>query len=386
MFTKCELMHIDTANNIAVSGKATGLTCPISIPRLVFMSTYRTLATCSSFGASEALDVGLFGFVSQVVDIPAIFPEGHPLVVVSATIVVADTMRIADEKRTDMLLLAEGNDLAGCLVPHIANTTFCSSALLVLGALQLLPSSGILLASGLLFCHLAQLLTSLVFERSNATTCHDHGLSCIGRDGCEMDFTQVYSCMNCSRSVLSLWRLNTDMQLKSIIPNKAASTAVLRKLKRQDERRISSAHGQDNLVVFFADGLGRPMNRIEALLTARIFHFHLRMGLTELTCGIDVGKEGMHNHLDRLTMQGKLSFGRFLQFIAPRPLAVLHSCLLVDLTTEVPYFCRFHLSSLQASKQLRGGLQSIHTYCIHGRILSWIQIVYKSVKPDGVII
>src|SRR5437016_10864836 len=140
MRIKSELMHIDTANNIAVSCKATSLTCPISSLGFVFVPTYRTLAACSSFGASEALDVGLFGFVSEVVDVPAIFPQSHTLVVVSPAITVADTMGIADEERTDMLILAEVDNLTCSFVSHVTNTSLCSPALFVLGSLQLLPS------------------------------------------------------------------------------------------------------------------------------------------------------------------------------------------------------------------------------------------------------
>jgi hypothetical protein len=72
-------MHSDTADNVAVENFATGLACPISSLGLVFMPTDRTLATCASFGASEAHDVGLFGFLREVVDILAILPQGHPL-------------------------------------------------------------------------------------------------------------------------------------------------------------------------------------------------------------------------------------------------------------------------------------------------------------------
>ena len=85
MLIKCERMHIHRSNNVTVPGKATSFTCPISSFGLVFMLTDRTLATCSSFGASEAHDVGLLGFVGEIVDILAIFPEGHALVVVSTT-------------------------------------------------------------------------------------------------------------------------------------------------------------------------------------------------------------------------------------------------------------------------------------------------------------
>ena len=78
-------MHIDRTDKIAVADKATLLTSPNPAFRLVLLSTSGTLATCSSFGASEAQDAGLFCFVTEVVDIFAVLPQRHALIVVPAT-------------------------------------------------------------------------------------------------------------------------------------------------------------------------------------------------------------------------------------------------------------------------------------------------------------
>src|SRR5205807_9479601 len=139
-----------------------------------------------------------------------------------------------DEERSDLLLLTEVNHLTGGFVSHITNTTFCSCLDLVLGSLQLSPSSRVLFASGLFLGKLSKLFGSLPFERSDTTTRYDHGLSCVCRNGCQMDFSQVDRCVNCSRSFFSFLRLNTDMQFKAIVPNEAARTAVFRQIKMQD--------------------------------------------------------------------------------------------------------------------------------------------------------
>jgi len=384
MLIKSDLVHIDTANNIAMSNKATSFACPISSLGLLSMPTDRTLATCSSFGASEARDVSLFGFVSEVVDILAIFPQGHPLVVVTTAISIADTVGITDKERANVVFLAEVDHFAGGFVSHITNAPFCSSALLVLGSLQPLPSVRVFLALGLLFCHFAKLFRSLLFERSDTTTRNDHGLSCVCRNGCQMDFTQINRCVNRSRGFFSLRSLNTDVKLKAVVPDQATGTAVFRQIKRQSKGLISSSHWQDDTIVLLDNSLSRPLDRIEAFFSPGIFHLHLRMALAKLTCGVNIGKKGMYHHLHRLAVQCKLSFGCLLQFIATRPFGMTHSCLLVDLDTPVPDFCCFHLSSFQTSKQFWGGLQSTHTYCIHGMIIPWKQMDYKRVKPDGV--
>ena len=95
MCAECIKMHIDRAHEIAMASKSTGSTDPISSLGLVCMPTYRTPAAGSSFGAGEARYVSLLRFVGEVVNILAIFPQGHTLIVVSAVILVADTMRIA---------------------------------------------------------------------------------------------------------------------------------------------------------------------------------------------------------------------------------------------------------------------------------------------------
>jgi hypothetical protein len=384
MLTKSELMHIGTADNITMACEATFATCPISSLGLVFMPTDRTLATCASFGASEAHDVSLFGFMCEVVNILAILPQGHSLGVVTTRIAVTDAVRITDEERTNFLFLAEVDHFASGFMTQVTNAAFCSGLDLVLGFLQLSPSARVLLASGLLFCDLAQLLASLSFERADATACHDQGLSRVRRDSCQVDFTQVNRCMNLTRCLFSLWRLNTNMQLKAIIPNQAARAAIFRQVKRQDKGVTSFAHRQDNPPILTAHSLSRPLDRREAFFSPWIFHLHLGMSLSKLACGSDVGKKGVHDHLHRLAMQSKLAFRCLLQLIAPRPFGTAHSGLLVDLYTEVPNFSRFHLSSFQASEQFWGGFQPVHTHCIHAMILPWKQMGCKWVKPDGV--
>ena len=140
---------------IAVTRKAAGAAPPGSTCGLVFVPTSGIPATGSSFRAGEAQDAGLFGFVREIVDILAIFPQGHPLVVVTTRIAIADPVGIANEKRADFLLLTEGNHLAGSFVAQIADTAFCSCFDLVLGSLQFSPSARVLLASGLLLRNLA---------------------------------------------------------------------------------------------------------------------------------------------------------------------------------------------------------------------------------------
>src|SRR2546429_116978 len=66
---------------------------------------------------------------------------------------------------------------------------------------------------------------------------------------------------------------------------------------------------------------------------------------------------------------------------------MVHSCLFVDLYTEVPDFCCFHLGGFQASKQLWRNRQSIDMYSIHSCLLAlllFLNMLFDSVNDLAV--
>ena len=122
-----------------------------------------------------------FRFVGEIVDILAIFPASQTLMVMSAMVPIAHTVRIADEESTHVVLNTEVDHLAGSLVSLVTDTPLCPSALLVFRALQFLPAAGIFLASGLISHHLPHVLMALAFERADSAPGHDQGLLGTGR-------------------------------------------------------------------------------------------------------------------------------------------------------------------------------------------------------------
>ena len=100
-------MPIERPYQVTMSLETTVFAVPLPITRLVLMPTTRTLANCSSFGASEARDVSLFAFMGQVVDILAIFPQSHPLVMMTPIVTGAYPVWIAHEERSYLLLNTE---------------------------------------------------------------------------------------------------------------------------------------------------------------------------------------------------------------------------------------------------------------------------------------
>ena len=149
--------------------------------------------------------MGCFGLVREIIHVPTVFPQGHALIVVPASILVADTMGIANKEGANLLFHTKGDDFAGGFVPQIAHTPFGATALLVFGSLQLLPAPRILFAPGLFPGNFAQLLTSLVFERTDAAPGDDHGLPGVGAHGCQVDLAQIYCGLDRARSLFCLW-------------------------------------------------------------------------------------------------------------------------------------------------------------------------------------
>jgi putative transposase len=360
-------MHIDRTNQVPVPGKLALAARPVSALGFVFLPTCRTPARCSSFGASEAHDVSDFRFVGQVVNVFAIFPQRHALIVMSATLLVADTMRIAKKEGANVLLNTEVNHLAGGLVSQVTNAPLGPMALLVLRLLQALPASRRLFASGLFLSDLSQLLRPLAFERTDAPPGDNHRFPGVRCDGCQVDFAQVYGGLNRARSLLSLWHFQADVQFIPTIPDQGASSAVFRQIDGQDKRCTTAPHRQHHTSTLFGDRLSRPLDRIEAFGAIGILHLHLLMSLTQLFGGLDVGEEGTHYHLNRLAVQGVLpAFGGFLQFVSPRPLCLSETSSLVRLHTHIPDLCRFHLSRFAALELfVRQGMQLVDFYRIH---------------------
>ncbi len=180
-------MHIHAADDVAMPYKPASLALPYPASWLVCMPAYRTLAACSSFRASEALDAGLLTLVGEIIDITAVLPLRHALVVMASFVLLAHPMRVADEEGINLLLYAEVKHLARGFVAQITHAPLDTAYHLVFRSLQFLPTFGILLTACLLFGKLPVAHVALPFEAANTTARDDQGSACIGRDSREMN-------------------------------------------------------------------------------------------------------------------------------------------------------------------------------------------------------
>jgi hypothetical protein len=239
-------MHIDRAHQITVASKAASAAGPIAILGLMFMLTARTPARRSSFGAGEARDVSLLSLMREVVDVAAILPLAHALIVVFATIVVADAVGITNEEGTNLVFDTKVDDLSRGFVTQITDTTLIAFAHFILGALQFLPASRVFLTTGLFLGDLSHLLIALPLEGTDTTPGDNESLFGIGGDGSQVDFSQIDGGLVVAWSFFCSWSLNTDMQFKASIPDQGTSACFFWQIKRQDHRLTPFAHGQDH--------------------------------------------------------------------------------------------------------------------------------------------
>ena len=216
-------MHVDRANEIAMAAKSAVSADPISAPGFLSAPTCRTPARCPSFGAGEAQDAGLFGFIGEVVDVASVFPQGHALVVVSAFVGPAHAVRVADEEGANLLLLAKLDHLPRGLMAQVAHAPLDAARHPVLRQL--------------LVAHVA-----LTFEAPNAAPGDDEGRTRVGGHGGQMDFSQVYRGADAAGGLLRLRYLDADMQFEAAIPDQGAGPTVLWQIQMQDQRGATSPH------------------------------------------------------------------------------------------------------------------------------------------------
>ncbi len=278
----------------------------------------------------------------------------------------SDTVRIADEERSHLMLDAKVNHPPGRLVPQAAHASLGPPTDLAPGVLEFLPAAGMLLAAALFFGKLAELPVALPLERADATPGDDQGRARVRRDGSQMDLTEVDRRLYRARGLFRSRDFHADMQFKAVVPDERAGASICRKVKRQDEGRSPLAHWQDHTPALHAHRLGRPVDGVKPLLAPGILHAHLGMLPAQFAGRLNRAQEGAEDRLHRLAMQGKAPLRGLVQIILVRPRDMPHSGLLVDVHAYVPDLRGCHLRRLKAAQERRREVsQAIHAYCFH---------------------
>jgi hypothetical protein len=109
---KSDRVHVDAADQIAMVAQSTPLADPVPAGRFMLMAAFRTAGTGSPFRPAEARNAGMFTLVLEVLDVLAIFPLGHPLVMFSTTWLIAYPIWIPNIEIRYLVCLAEVDHLA----------------------------------------------------------------------------------------------------------------------------------------------------------------------------------------------------------------------------------------------------------------------------------
>ncbi len=107
--------------------------------------------------------------MGEIVDILAVLPLGHALVMMASFVLLPHAMRVADEEGANLLLLTKLDHLPGPLVAQVAYTALDPFRHLVLGTLKLFPAAGVLLATCLFLRKLPVSHVALPLETTDTT-------------------------------------------------------------------------------------------------------------------------------------------------------------------------------------------------------------------------
>ena len=191
-------MHIDRAHDVPVAYKPTGFASPVPPFGLVTMAAYGTPplraampAGCTTLIPGEAHDAVLFRLLLQVINIPAVLPLAHALIVVTPGVLASYPIGVADEKGFDAALLAEIHHLAGPLMAQVADAALTPQGQCGACFAQFPPAPGTLRTAGALTGHFAKLFAVLTLQGAKAAPGDNQGLAGIGGHRRLMDLAEI---------------------------------------------------------------------------------------------------------------------------------------------------------------------------------------------------
>ncbi len=186
-------VHVHRTYDIPVAFKSTGLASPVPPFGLMTMATYGTPAGRTTFVPGEARDAVLFRLLLQIIDIPAVLPLAHALVVVAAGVLAADPIRVADKEGFDAMGLAEIDHLARALVTQIPDAAILAQGQFRPRPAKLPPAPGAFLAAGALGLNLSELLAVVALQGADAAPGNNQRIPIVGSHSGLMNLAQIHS-------------------------------------------------------------------------------------------------------------------------------------------------------------------------------------------------
>jgi hypothetical protein len=342
-------MHVDTAYQIAMAGKPALLARPVAVLRFMPVITHRAMARRSSFRSGNYRDATQFQLVGQVVYVFAIFPFGHAVIMCVTAVFVSDSLGITDVDLADAVSLAELNNPARGFMPQVPDLTAGLRANTPLRTDELLVAARTFPTLGQTTLDLASGLLSIPLDRTNPAARNNQARAGVGGNGAQVDLAQVDSRVSVTRGRGFGKGPLRDMQLKAIIPNERYCSCLL-DTKRKDKRLSAFAHRENQLAVFYLDGLSGPRDGIEGFCAPGILELLVTLAAM-LAGGVYVGDKRLTHPLNRLTMKLSAAFGGTLQSNLSGPRVVGLSRFQVKVFAGIPNPGTFHLCGFQSLKR-----------------------------------
>jgi hypothetical protein len=259
------------------------------------------------------------------------------------------------------------------LMPQVAHAPLGPSTDRVLGPLELLEASGVLLAPAQLLGKLPELPGSrcrLRLRMPRPVTMSALPIVVVTAE--RLDFPQVHGRLHQAGSPFRLLHVYADVQLEAPVPDERAGPGVLGKGEGQNERRVAFAHRQNDAPLLAVDGLSGPLDWIEAFLAPGIRACHLGMLPAQRTGRFDIGEKGVNDLLNGPSIEGEpAAFGSLFQLTLSRPFRMARTRLLVQIHAAVPHAGRFLLRRFEAKEAgWRQIGQAIHANGLHTKLFS----------------
>ena len=326
-------VHVGGAHDVTVAFEATPGTPPHAALRFVCRSAPRTPTGRAPLTAGEALDVVNRGLVGEVLNVLAVLPLVHSLVVLVPRVFLLDPIGIANEQNADALGGAERDRARSTLVPEITDAALGSQGYFRAGALNLLPSSRSRLASGPLAGQLAELLVEEALLCPNAAAGHNQGLA-RGRDNRSLvNLAKVDRSALRPRDAGTLGRFDGHVQLvMDTVPDEPTGRWFLQpRWSGEHEGRTAPTHRQDDPVSMEPHRLAGPHKWVGVLVLVRITD--LRISISTMFFGTFNGsQEGSEDLLHGLGVERKPLLGCGMEVVGARP----PSAILPRRNVEVP--------------------------------------------------
>jgi hypothetical protein len=237
-------MHVDTAYQIAMTGKLALLAMPGAVFRFMPVIAHRAMARCSSFRSGNDRNATQFQLVGQVVYVFAIFPLGHAVIMRVTAVFVSDPIGIADVDLADAVSLAELNHPARGFMPQIFYLAAGLRSDTPLRTQEFFMAARPLFALGKPALNLAGGLLSIPLDSPDTAPRNNKARAGVGSDSAQMDLAQINGGVpGRNNSGLRFNRL-LDMQFKAIVPNKQYRANLL-DTQAKNQRLSAFAHREN---------------------------------------------------------------------------------------------------------------------------------------------